>query len=142
MAIVTLIGENLAKKGMEFTYLGPIPECRDCKLRNACFNLEPGRAYRITNVRDTEHECKRHEGGKVRAVEVEKIPVEAAIPSKMAVEGSTIRFKAQECMNLGCPNYALCNPIGLKDGGKYRVKEIKRDVKCPDGASLKLVLLE
>ena len=142
MAIVTLIGENLAKKGMEFVYVGPLTECRDCKLRNACFNLEPGRMYKITKVRDTKHECKIHEGGKVRAVEVEKVPVEAAIPAKMAVEGTMIRFEPEKCMNLGCENYALCNPLGLKEGSKYRIKKIKGDVKCPEGNTLKLVLLE
>ena len=142
MAIVTLIGENLAKKGMEFVYMGPLPECRDCKLRNACFNLEPGRMYKITKVRDTKHECKIHEGGKVRAVEVEKVPVEAAIPAKMAVEGSTIRFERQNCLNMGCASYRLCNPLGLKEGSKYRIKKIKGDVKCPEGNTLKLVLLE
>ena len=142
MAIVTLIGENLAKKGMEFTYIGPLTECRDCKVRNACFNLEVGRTYKITKVRDTTHDCKRHEGGKVRAIEVEKIPVEVAIPSKMAVEGSVIKFEPEKCLNMGCANYELCNPRGLKEGSKYRIIKIKGDVKCPDGKSLKSVLFE
>ncbi len=142
MAIVTLIGKELAKKGTEFVYLGPLTECRDCKLRNACFNLEPGRMYRISKVRDTEHECKIHEGGKVVAVEVEKVPVEAAIPSKMAVEGTVIRFESQKCLNIGCASYPLCNPLGLKEGSRYRVIKIKGDVKCPEGRTLKSVLLE
>ncbi len=141
MAIVTLIGENLAKKGMEFTFLGPLTECRDCKLRNACFNLDVGRKYRIKALRDTTHECKIHEG-KVRAVEVEKIPTEAAIPSKMAVEGTSIRYTPEKCLNVGCKYYGLCNPMGLKEGSKYRIVKIKGDIKCPEGKELKSVLFE
>lgn len=141
MATVTLIGENLAKKGLEFIFLGPLTKCRDCKLRNACFNLEANRMYRIKDVRDTVHECGIHEG-KVRAVEVEKIPIEAVIPSKMAVEGTTVRYSPEPCLNLGCKYYTLCNPIGLKEGSKYRIVEIKGEVKCPEGKELTSVLFE
>ncbi len=141
MAIVTLIGENLAKKGLEFTYLGPIPECRDCKVRNVCFSLDVGRKYRIASLRDTFHECKRHEG-KVRAVEVEKMPVEAAMPAKMCVEGTTVRYETTECRNMACRYYDICHPLGVKKGAKYRILKIKGDVKCPEGNAMKSVLLE
>ena len=37
MPLVTLIGEKLAKKDFEFIYLGPINDCRNCKLKTVCF---------------------------------------------------------------------------------------------------------
>jgi uncharacterized protein (UPF0179 family) len=44
---ITLIGTKLASIGLEFTFVGPTPECETCKLRNTCINLEPSRRYRI-----------------------------------------------------------------------------------------------
>ncbi|PJB22268.1 MAG: hypothetical protein CO114_00925, partial [Euryarchaeota archaeon CG_4_9_14_3_um_filter_38_12] len=72
MVLVTLVGEKIAKKDNEFIYIGSLPECRGCKLKTVCFNLDEGRRYKITNIRDIHHDCKIHEGG-VRIVEVEKI---------------------------------------------------------------------
>ena len=65
MPLVTLIGEKLAKKDAEFIYLGPNNECRNCKLKTVCFNLKPGRIYKITNIRDKKHNCNIHEGNAV-----------------------------------------------------------------------------
>ena len=50
MPLVTLIGEKLAIEDAEFTYLGPQNDCRNCKLKTVCFNLKPGRRYKITTV--------------------------------------------------------------------------------------------
>lgn len=47
MVLVTLIGEDLAVEGGEFTYMGSSNECRSCQLKTVCFNLKPGRRYRI-----------------------------------------------------------------------------------------------
>lgn len=139
--MITLIGKELAKKNLEFIYLGPSQECRDCKLRNACLNLEAGRRYKIKAVRETSHECKIHEGG-VKAVEVERVPITAALPAGMAVEGSTIKFSPADCGNIGCSHYTLCSPPGIKPGTKYKILKINGDVKCPEGKSLKSVLLD
>ncbi len=138
---LTLIGENMAKKGMKFIYLGPAPECRDCKMKNVCLTLEAGKMYEIKEVRDTSHECKIH-NGKVRAVKVEKKPVEAVLPTKQAVEGSLIKYSVEECPDMTCPYYDRCHSLMLKDGAKYKITEIKKDIKCPSGKSMKLVLLE
>ncbi len=140
-AILTLIGENLAKKGVRFVYLGPAPECRDCKMRNVCLTLEAGKMYEVKEVRDKTHECKIHEG-KAKVVKVEKIPVEAVLPAKISVEGSVIRYHSEECPDMTCPYYDKCHSLALKDGAKYKISRIKKDVKCPDGKSMKLVLLE
>ena len=139
--LLTIIGENIAKKGMKFAYLGPAPECRDCKVNSICLGLEVGRMYEIKEVRDKSHPCKIH-GGMGRVVEVEKIPVEAVIPSRMAMEGSTIKYSSEDCPDLTCPYYVKCHSPALKDGAKYRVSKIKKDIKCPNGKSMKLVLLE
>ena len=72
MPLVTLIGEKLAKKDEEFIYIGPNNECRNCKLKTVCFNLKPGRKYRITNIRDKRHNCNVHEGT-AAVVEVQDI---------------------------------------------------------------------
>ena len=63
MVIITLIGEHLAKEGEEFVYRGPLTECRDCKLKGVCFNLDAGGLYRIRSVRPVHHECRIHEEG-------------------------------------------------------------------------------
>ena len=139
--ILTIIGENMAKKGLRFIYLGPAPECKDCKVKGICLALDAGRMYEIKKVRDKTHECRIHEGaGKV--VEVVKVPVEAILPSRIAMEGSTIKYSSEECPDLTCPYYEKCHSLALKDGVKYRVSKIKKDIKCPNGKSMKLVLLE
>ncbi len=40
MTLVTLIGEKIAEEDMEFTYIGPNNDCRNCKLKTVCFNLK------------------------------------------------------------------------------------------------------
>ncbi len=139
--ILTIIGENLAKKGLKFVYLGPASECKDCKVKTICLALEAGRMYEIKEVRDKTHDCRIHEG-KGKVVEVVKVPVEAILPSRLAMEGSTIKYSSEECPDMTCPYYDICHSRALNDGVKYRVSRIKKDIKCPGGKSMKLVLLE
>jgi len=142
MVLVTVVGEHQCRKGLEFVFVGPVADCRDCKVRNVCFHLEPNRRYRITEVREVHHECKIHEDG-VRVVEVERIPVKAAIPSRSAIEGSMLSFEESDCDRLGCQNYRLCAPIGVSEGLRFRVASVEgEEVKCPLGKSLRAVLLE
>ena len=70
MVMLTVIGKKLAKEGMEFVFLGPIADCKECKVRNICFHLEKGTMYRIVSMRDKDHDCPQHEDG-VRVVQVE-----------------------------------------------------------------------
>ncbi len=141
LANVTLIGEKQAKKGNIFIYIGPLSECRDCKVKTVCFNLESGRKYEIKEIRAMHHECKIHEGG-VRAVEYEILPVECALEPDAAIEKARITVKEPEdCKNRGCENYYLCFPKGLKSDTQYEIKAVKGKVTCPDGRELMEVLL-
>jgi len=138
MVLITLVGEKQSTEGYEFIYMGPLSDCRECRLKTVCFNLEEGRRYRITKIRDVHHECKVHEGG-VRVVEVEKIPVNAALNAKLAIEGSMITFEPLECKNLGCDHYRLCHPLGVKAKSKYKILRVKKEIKCPEGKKIKEV---
>ncbi len=141
MVTITLVGEKQAKEGNEFIYNGPLAECRDCKLKQVCFNLEPGKRYIITKVRDApKHECRIHDGC-ARVVEVERSQVKIVVNSKNAIEGAMFSFEPKPCMNLGCEFYITCNPQGVKKEDKFKVAKIIRDIKCPDGDMLKEVLL-
>ena len=133
MALVTLIGEKQAKKGNEFTYLGPINECKGCKLKNVCFNLKPGRRYKIKKIREKRHECKIH-SGKVAVVEVEELPLTIAIDRKLS-EGATTKIKKDKCNNIGCKNYNLCK-IKLQKDKKYKIIKIYGNIECPIGRNL------
>ncbi len=141
MVLVTVVGEQQCRKGFEFVFGGPIAECRDCKIKNVCFHLEQNRRYRVTEVRDVHHECKIHEGG-VRVVEVEKVPTRAALPSRVALEGSMLTFEESSCDRLGCEHYRLCRPIEAAEGMRYRIASVEGPISCPRGEALKVVLLD
>ncbi|QLH74343.1 MAG: UPF0179 family protein [Methanomassiliicoccales archaeon] len=141
MVIITLIGERQAKEGAKFIYRGPLTECRDCKLKAVCFNLDVGGLYKIKGKRDVHHECKIHEDG-VRVVEVERVPIRAVISKKAAVDGSTISIEGARCKNLGCEKYLLCHPPGLEKGMKGRIVKLCNDIDCPEGQRLVEVMLD
>jgi len=140
MAAITLISESQAKEGNRFYYLGPQFECRECKLKGVCFNLESGAMYEITAVRDQTHDCAFNEDT-VRVVEIKKIAQRSAVPKKSAIEGSIITFQEQECTRLDCKNYRLCHPYALENGRKYSVVGIDGNAECPLGEGLVLVRL-
>jgi uncharacterized protein (UPF0179 family) len=140
MVLITLIGETQARIGNRFYFVGPLTECKECRLRGVCFNLEPGSLYEVVGLRDTVHECPIHEGS-VRVVEVERKQITAAIPRKLAIDGSTITFENRKCENLGCENHAYCHPVCLKDGTKLRITSIVGELECPDGEEIVLVKL-
>ena len=133
MPLVTLIGEKLAVEEKEFTYLGPNNECKNCKLKTVCFNLKPGRTYRITNVRDKRHNCNVHEGTAV-VVEVQETPLFLAINKNLS-EGDKYKIENKECKSIGCNNYKLCYVILQKDK-KYKIKKIYESIDCPLGYEL------
>lgn len=141
MMLITLIGEPQAKVGNRFYYLGALTECKECRLKGVCFNLEPGHLYEVTALRDTEHDCEIHES-KVRVVEVEKRPTLATVPRKKAIDGSMITYESVKCTNLGCVNYVNCHPIGIEDGMKLSITEMIGDIECPIDESLVLVKLD
>jgi len=128
MPLVTLIGEKLAKKDCEFIYIGPNNECRNCKLKTVCFNLKPGRKYKITNVRDKRHNCNVHEGT-AAVVEVQDLPILITVDSKLS-EGDSIKIEDKGCRSIGCINYELCNTSQNKVK-KYKIIKILEKLECP-----------
>jgi hypothetical protein len=139
--MITVIGERQAKVDGHFIYLGPLTECKECKLKGVCFNLEAGALYRIVEVRDVKHDCKVHEEG-VRVVKVEKEKSEGAVNKKGALEGTTITYEVIKCDNLGCQSYRLCHPLGIDKGHKARIAKIVGDIECAEGKKLVWVVLQ
>ena len=140
MGLVTIVGETQARIGNRFYFVGPLTECKECKLRNVCFNMEAGSLYEVIGIRDTIHDCALRES-KVRVVEVEKKPFRAAISKKQAM-GSSVSFEARKCKNIGCENYQFCRPSNAKDGDRFSIVDDVSDIKCPIGEQLRLVKLE
>ena len=124
MSTVTLIGNRLAEPGTEFVYEGEADGCAGCPYRSQCLNLEVGRRYRITDVRQNAQvlECAMHDEG-VRAVEVEPARVRAAVPSKGAFAGSKAAL-AGPCPYVECPSHQYCEPDGLSFDTEYRMDTI------------------
>ncbi len=115
MANITLVGKCWAKEGVEFYYFGPAPECDNCKVASVCHNLEPGRRYRILEIRDTEHPCTSHESGVV-AVEFEALPIQIALETVKALEGAVIKFPGNSCTLASCPEKRICTQRLIKKG--------------------------
>lgn len=138
MPLVTLIGEKLAQEKMEFIYLGPQNDCRNCKLKTVCFNLKPGRHYKITNVREKRHECNLHDGT-AAVVEVQELPIKTCIDKNIS-EGENIQIKKKNCNNIGCENYEFCS-IELQKDKKYQITKIIGDIDCPAGYEIQLAEL-
>jgi len=134
MPLVTLIGEKLAKEGNKFIYLGPNNECRNCKLKTVCFNLKPGRHYKITKIREKRHNCNVHEGT-AAVVEVQELPILAAVDNKLSVGDST-KIEKKDCRNIGCDYYDLCSNIALQNGKTYKITKTHKSIDCPIGNEL------
>ena len=140
MVLITLVGEAQARTGNRFYFMGPQTDCKECRLRGVCFNLEPGRQYEIVSVRDTHHDCEVHDGG-VRVVEVEKKPTMSCVSKKVAIEGSIITFDESDCARMGCEHWPHGHPIGIKAGEKLTVTDTVGKVDCPIRDDLVLVKL-
>ncbi len=134
MAIVTLIGEKLSIKDLEFTYLGPNNDCRNCQLKNVCFNLKIGRKYKITNVRDKKHVCNVHEGA-VKVVEVEELPIKATINKNLS-KGTKTKATKKECKSIGCDFHNICTNIAIQKDKTYEIKKTNGKIPCPNDYEL------
>lgn len=85
---ITLIGSRLAREGLEFIFKGEMPECKKCRLKNTCLNLEPGRRYKVVRIKSQDiHECFLHDSGGVLAVDVSRAPITTSVESRKAVQG-------------------------------------------------------
>lgn len=140
MGLVTIVGETQAKIGNRFYFMGPLTDCKECKLKNVCFNMEVGALYEVVGLRDTMHDCVARES-KVRVVDVEKKAFRAAISKKQAM-GSSVTFEKRYCKNIGCENWQLCCPHNVKNGDKLTIVDDISDIQCPIGEQLRLVKLE
>ena len=138
MPLVTLIGEKLAKKDIEFIYIGPNNECRNCKLKTVCFNLKVGRKYKITNIRDKEHNCNVHEGT-ANVVEVQELPIITSVDKKYS-EGDKTKIEKDECNNIGCEHFLICSTPIQKDKS-YKINKIIEKIKCPIDLDIQIVEL-
>ncbi len=140
--MITLVGSRLAKKGEDFVFLGESRECQKCKLKKTCLNLETGRKYRITEIKNnTIHECSIHDTG-VLAVEVMPSPIVALIDSKKAIAGAKIVYERPKCTEVEEELQDLVNPEGIKNGDKCTVSLVLGNVdEGYTGCSLKKVEL-
>jgi uncharacterized protein len=139
MTSITIIGEKLAKKDEEFIFIGPQNDCKNCKLKNICFNLKQHHRYKITNVRDKRHSCLVHEGDAI-VVEVEEQPIETAIDKKYT-KGSAITLDRNDCDETLCPYFDLCTNESVQPGKKYTIEKILETIPCGKGKSLQRVVL-
>ncbi len=133
-----MLSESQAEVGREFVFLGPQFDCKECRLKGICFNLEKGAAYRVVAVRGQKHPCELNEG-EVHVVEVERITRPIAVEKKFAMEGSKLAFQPAACGQLGCVHYLECNPVGLEPGDKVEIKTVGDKVDCAIGQSRILV---
>ena len=141
--MITLIGKELAVKGKEFVFLGPAPECENCRFKSSCVgNLEPNRKYVVTDVRDNEQKCPLHAEGVVVPVEVDRAKIEVLTSSKNIFEGSTFTYNAPDC-DEKCDFHDLCFPDGLIENDKCIVlnNDGKHKEKCKKGYQLNKLTL-
>jgi uncharacterized protein (UPF0179 family) len=124
MPQITLIGTRLATPGTEFVYKGAASACEGCPYRQQCLNLQEGRKYRVTSVRENAStlECGVHDNG-VTAVEVEPAPMVANVATKSAYAGSRVSLEGP-CPYTGCPSHEYCEPAGVEFDSEYRIDEV------------------
>jgi uncharacterized protein (UPF0179 family) len=139
--LITLVGERQVKEGNEFIYLGSLTECKECKLKGVCFNLDEGRRYKIRSIRGVSHDCKIFDEG-VRVVEVAQAPLTIASHAPGAIVGSTITYSFPYCNHVACTSYKLCHPLALRSGGKAKILEVGKDLDCTMGLRLKEITIE
>lgn len=140
--IVTLIGIKQAKVGFSFVHEGSLKECTGCKLFEVCMkNLDQGRVYRITGVRDKLFSCKVHDEG-VRVVEVVEPSIEGTLESRLIFPAGIITFQPQECDETSCEYYPKCFPKGLTKGDRCKIVSVSDRIKCPLNRPLVFVTLQ
>ncbi len=140
--MITLIGKELAQKGVEFVYLGSVEECENCRFKSSCVDsLELNRKYVITDVKDTEQKCPVHSQNIVIPVEIERAQIDVLTPSKNIFEGSTFTYEAPKCDEY-CEFHDLCFPDGLMENDKCIViKNQGKHKECKKGYALNKLTL-
>jgi len=129
VVLITLIGEQLATEGLEFTYIGSSNECKNCKLKNVCFHLNPGHNYTITKIREKKHPCNIHEG-KAVIIEVNELPFFAAV-NKEHSGNTPITIDRKACDNIKCDYFELCSSTARHNDKSYAIKKSEGKINCP-----------
>ena len=124
MSQITLLGTRLAEPGTEFVYQGESAACDGCPYRDQCLNLDVGRRYRVTAIRENAStlDCAVHDDG-VTAVEVEPAPIQANVASQSAYAGSKVRLEGP-CPHEECPSHEFCEPAGADFETTYRIDHV------------------
>lgn len=140
MAKISLIGLDLAKEGLEFTFVTPLVGCAECRIKNVCFNLEPGRDYRVKKVRDKEHPCNVFNHDKVATIEVEEIGEKVNLQyGRKVQEGSKVTLKSMNCDHYTCSNIETCNLLHKREGVKATISKVVEKLDCPKGYDMRRV---
>lgn len=138
--IVTMLSVSQSKVGETFIYRGSGQKCHNCKYFKVCTgNLSEGRIYRVINVRNRTFKCEAYEI-EMRVVDVIEAEIDAAVPSKQAIEGVILTFYPRRCDDL-CENCGFCSPDGLKENDRCEVIKVYGRLNCPKGLQLTRVLL-
>ncbi|MFQ5887173.1 MAG: UPF0179 family protein [Candidatus Hydrothermarchaeales archaeon] len=136
--IITLIDPEHAKIGYQFIHYGTAEECEDCDFKMVCIdNLEEGRKYEVTGLKELEHECELY--GKVHVVEVKESDHLVAVNPKYAFIGSSIHFAPVECINVFCQNSKFCNPEGIKENDTCEIIDTLTKIECEKGHDLQII---
>jgi len=139
---VTLIGEKQARVGFRFLFEGTTELCARCDVKKVCLgNLEPGRIYEVSKPSKKRFPCLLHSEDAV-VVEVEEPPVEAAVQARAAVKHALITYAKIDCNDRNCRNWSRCFPVGLLEGDRCKVVDVKGPLQCPLKAQLLLVSLQ
>ena len=142
--MITLIGKDLAREGVNFIFYGPAKECESCRFKSSCIDsLERNRKYTIKNVRDNEQTCPIHAENQVVPVEIDRATITLLSSSKNIFEGSTYNYEPTDCDNKDCEYYDYCFPEGLIKGDKcIIVKNYGKHIgECEKGYSLNKITL-
>ena len=135
MTQVTLLGKMLCNKGAEFTYLGPLNDCKNCKLKTVCFNLKPGKTYKVIKVREKQHSCPVHEQH-VYVVEVEEQSIIGVVDKKLS-KGDKTQPPTTKCIHIGCTFNDECTNPAVQSGKTYRIVKTLDAIVCPIKHQLK-----
>lgn len=134
--LITLVSLKHAVEGFTFLHRASAPKCEGCEYLRVCVeNLEPGRVYRVTGLREKTVPCGLAEAD-MRVVEVVESEIETAIPSKQAIEGAVISFQTQECNMEDCQNLEICFPKGLLKGDRCEIVKVSGSLQCLQGFPL------
>jgi len=136
-SIVALLPRTIAKEGFKFILFSEAESCVNCKLRKVCIeNLEMGRCYEVDQVRKKSFRCPVYGDMQVCKVKIVN-ELFISVPRSDAIEGMMIRYIGSRCQEVTCPNFDLCNPIGVKNGDEMRIVRVdKNKLSCKLGLDL------